>query len=68
LIWRNKGKEAKMDGPGPIDDSIRRLPDLQVRVDKQRTWDYRGTLNYWINRRTLRFLEYGNTADVQPFL
>jgi twinkle protein len=67
LIWRNKPKEAKMDGTGPIDEAIRRQPDLQVRVDKQRYWDYRGTLAFWINRRCLRFQEYGFT-ECTPFL
>ena len=67
LIWRNKDKETRMDGAGPVDDTVRRQPDLIVRVDKQRNWDYRGKLNYWIDRRCLRFQEYG-FSECRPFV
>ena len=67
LIWRNKPKENKLDGNGPVDEAVRRQPDLQLRVDKQRYWDYRGTMGFWINRRCLRFQEFGFT-ECAPFL
>lgn len=65
-VFRNKVKEDKMDA-GTVDEDVRREPDLVVKVDKQKHWDFRGRLNYWIDRKSLRFNPYGD-VDPDPFL
>jgi len=66
VVWRNKPKETKIDN-GEDDDDVRKQPDVMVVVDKQRHWDYRGTFKFWIDRRSLRFREFGN-SECLPFL
>ena len=66
MVWRNKPKEAKID-EGRDDDETRKEPDVVVVVDKQRNWDFRGLLNFWLDKRCLRFKQYGN-EDPVPFL
>lgn len=69
-VWRNTPKEDKLDDERLLPDKreeLRREPDLIVQVDKQKFHDYRGALRFWIDRRTLRFMEYGN-SPTEPFL
>jgi twinkle protein len=69
-VWRNLPKEDKLDDPDLPSgerDQLRKEPDLVVAVRKQKFWDFRGALKFWINRRLLRFKEGGFT-ECQPFL
>lgn len=64
VVWRNKKKETKEDDG---DYSMNEEPDVCIVVDKQRHWHFRGRIKYWLNRRVLRFLQYGN-EEAKPFL
>jgi twinkle protein len=66
VVWRNKPKEFKIS-EDRADDDVRKQPDVKVMVDKQRHWDFRGALNYWIDRGIMRFMEYGHVESA-PFL
>jgi twinkle protein len=69
-VWRNTPKEDKLDDPdigSDKRDELRKQPDLVLLVDKQKFWDYRGALNFWIDRRLLRFRE-GGYSECQPFV
>jgi hypothetical protein len=65
-VFRNKAKEDKIDAD-KADDDVRREPDLIVKVDKQKHWDFRGRFNYWIDRRSLRF-NPGGMMDADPMI
>ncbi len=54
MVWRNKPKEDKID-EGRDTFEVQNEPDIIVLVDEQRHWDFRGRINYWLDRRTLRF-------------
>jgi twinkle protein len=66
VCWRNKPKELKIDAD-KADEDVRRQPDFILVVDKQRHWDYRGSIKYWINRSLLRFMP-GGFEECKPFV
>ncbi len=66
VCFRNKVKEDKID-QGKADDDTYKEPDFILRVAKQRHWGYRGYINYWLDRRVLRFHQYG-TDEVTAML
>jgi twinkle protein len=65
MVWRNKKKEDLIER-GEATAEIREAPDVVLKVDKQRHWDFRGLLRFWIDRRCLRFREFGN-SECLPF-
>ena len=65
-VFRNKQKEDRIAAER-ADQETREAPDVIVKVDKQKFWDFRGQLRYWIDRRALRFNQYGN-MDPEPML
>jgi twinkle protein len=64
IVWRNKRKETALDSGEHADLEE---ADVVVRVDKQRHWGFHGQLRYWVDRRLLRFKEYGSSTS-DPFL
>jgi twinkle protein len=69
-VWRNLPKEDKLDDPQLGHEKREewlKQPDLVLIVDKQKFWDYRGALNFWISRPLLRFRE-GGYIECEPFL
>ena len=58
VVWRNRRKENLID-EGRAEPDVYEEPDVLVKVDKQKFWDFEGQLKYWINRKCLRFLQYG---------
>ena len=66
IVWRNKPKESKLEGDRASEE-VRKEPDVIINVDKQRHWDYRGMLKFWIDRKRLRFMQYGS-EEPRPFV
>ena len=66
VCFRNKVKEDKIDQER-ADDETYKESDFILRVAKQRHWAFRGYINYWLNRKCLRFLQYG-TEDAESML
>jgi twinkle protein len=65
-VWRNLPKEDKIDA-GRADADTYKEPDVLLVVDKQKFWNFRGGLKYWLDRKCLRFREYG-TSEAEPFV
>jgi twinkle protein len=69
-VWRNIPKEdelARDDISAERREEFRRQADVVLLVDKQKFWDYRGAINFWIDRRYLRFRE-GGYSECDPFV
>jgi twinkle protein len=69
-VWRNIHKEDELlrdDLNQGRREELRREADVVLLVDKQKFWDYRGAINFWIDRRCLRFRE-GGFSECDPFV
>lgn len=62
-VWRNKKKEAMREA-GNVTDEILRKPDAMVICDKQRNFDWEGSIGLWYHRDSMQFVEHG--ADPRP--
>lgn len=66
ICWRNQPKEDKIEQE-KADDEVYKEPDFILGVDKQKFGAYEGRFKYWLDRRVLRFHQYG-TDEVTPML
>jgi twinkle protein len=61
ICWRNQPKEDKIEAD-KADDFTYKEPDFMLKADKQKFGAFEGIFNYWIDRRCLRFQEYGTSV------
>jgi twinkle protein len=62
-VWRNKKKEAQRE-QGMVTDEILRKPDAMLICDKQRNFDWEGSIGLWYHRDSMQYVEHG--IDPRP--
>lgn len=62
-VWRNKKKEAQRE-QGIVTDDMSKKPDAMLICDKQRNFDWEGSIGLWYHRDSMQYLEHG--IDNQP--
>jgi len=62
-VWRNKKKEAQRE-QGQVTDEMLKKPDAMLICDKQRNFDWEGSIGLWYHRDSMQYVEFG--ADPHP--
>lgn len=62
-VWRNKKKEAQRE-QGMATDEILKKPDAMIICDKQRNFDWEGSIALWYERESMQYVQHG--IDLQP--
>lgn len=63
-VWRNKKKEAARDN-GVMTDELSKKPDAMLICDKQRNFDWEGSLALWYHRDSMQFVETGLAGPME---
>jgi twinkle protein len=63
-VWRNKRKEAMVDS-GKIDAEMMKKPDAMLICDKQRNYDWEGSIGLWYHRESMQFLQHGTDQTME---
>lgn len=61
IVWRNKRKEAVIDGklkvPKAEESEIRFGPDCFLSIEKQRNGDFEGSIGLWFDIQSMQYVE-----------
>lgn len=61
IVWRNKKKEAVLDGklkvPKIEENDVRFGPDCFLSIEKQRNGDFEGSIGLWFDPQSMQYVE-----------